>query len=319
MGYITRNLDRSEKLIHETKLHWLIFSLPILTLIFAVYLYINNYWIWIPRFFLAIGIGHLIINLIRYFTNEFVVTTYNLKMRHGFFPSLKIIPLKQIDHIDSPSPYNPINIILKKGNMVCVTGANEKFVFRSVSAPREFANETIKQINNPQIENSNNDIQPAISKDKKEFWVFLPSFIQDFLARKNKINLNDPQIWGGFSDGRKYSLAYRGLITTDDPDEFTVFSMNKHGEMDRLSSFSEKTQFIQSQIVELEKEQDSKKKEQRIASIRSLFFDLGNNDNNNLSGSEKKQNYELSGGNYEILGSSDLHFDGVGWKYSVAK
>lgn len=165
MGYIENNLAPNERVIYETKLHWKIFILPILTLIFAGYLYSDDRTL-LAGIFTVGGTLYLLAMAIKYFTNEFVIATNNLYLRQGIFPKTNRIPLTKIARVELKARYNPIDILLDSGGMVCVIDGNEKIEFKNISSPREFDNRANLQLNNPQIESGDQALGGSIQPIK---------------------------------------------------------------------------------------------------------------------------------------------------------
>ena len=139
--------------------------MPILSLIFAGYLYSDDR-TWLSSIFGVGGALYLLAMAIEYFTNEFVITTNNLYLRQGLFPRTNRIPLTKITRVELKARYNPIDILLDSGGMVCVTDGNEKIEFKNIASPRGFDNRANRQLNNPQIESGEQALSGSIQPVK---------------------------------------------------------------------------------------------------------------------------------------------------------
>lgn len=85
MSFIDTNLLSGEEVFFRTKLHWIIFSTPILWLLAAVIFYIyqpgNVIICLLPLLF---GIGSTISTLVTYLTSEYGITNKRVLMKYGF-------------------------------------------------------------------------------------------------------------------------------------------------------------------------------------------------------------------------------------------
>lgn len=89
MSYIDRNLLPGESILFRTKKHPIIFTVPVLLLIFCAYVHgymmsnpiLHLVW-WAPWAVTAVFWGYVGLN---YYTSEFAVTNKRIMMREGFF------------------------------------------------------------------------------------------------------------------------------------------------------------------------------------------------------------------------------------------
>lgn len=169
MGYTERNLSPNEKVVYKTRLHWKIFILPLLTLLFGIYLYSSEKWfVSILAYpILVSSIIWLLIEIIDYLFSEFAVTNYLIILKAGVLrPKSKQIFLNQIGAVDI---YDPIlGSLLGYGN-ISVASNDDKQIFRAIASHQEFWKKAKEQARNPQIESStvessnkylDGDIQP---------------------------------------------------------------------------------------------------------------------------------------------------------------
>ncbi|HSK70746.1 MAG TPA: hypothetical protein VK892_03555 [Pyrinomonadaceae bacterium] len=162
MGKVNKQLPSGETVIYEAKLHWKIFILPTLILLFGGYLYLNE-WFILSYPFLGIGFIWLVIfGLIPYLANKFFVTTKHASQKH-VFPSYfsNDIPLNQISGILVEIPV--LGRILNYGNVV-FQSASGKQVFKDVYSPKEFR-QAIEEANSSQTKSDENTSKEITSEN----------------------------------------------------------------------------------------------------------------------------------------------------------
>jgi membrane protein YdbS with pleckstrin-like domain len=262
MGYVRNNLNPNEEIVYEAKLHWVIFVIPILLLLLGGYLYWKE---WPYAFWLLIGGGGLLLlQLMRYVTNEFAITTDTLFLRYGYIPNVTQIPLKQIENVSIKR--NPLGWILGYGTINYGSG-DARVEVKGIAAPDTFCNRARQQLNNPQREKQNTQATSSQSKERK-LWNILPESTQEILAMWGFISVDAPVGWGL---------------------EHSLYTASRRREMERRPSIADRIQFIQLQVAEMEKEQDKDKREQRFSMIRDLCYHLFHHSNQKLSEEELEQ------------------------------
>ncbi len=85
MSYITKNLLANETLVYHTRLHWIIFFMPIvLSILAGVFFHIGDLLILLGFLCLLIAAGLWISALVTYITSEFGVTNKRVIIKRGF-------------------------------------------------------------------------------------------------------------------------------------------------------------------------------------------------------------------------------------------
>lgn len=87
MSYIDNNLLPSEKILHRTKKHWIIFLGPVFWTAAIFIFYLNTQPMihrlaFVPAIIAAISWGN---QLLTYYFSEFAITNIRVMMREGFF------------------------------------------------------------------------------------------------------------------------------------------------------------------------------------------------------------------------------------------
>lgn len=84
MGFIDDNLMQEEKVIHRTKIHWLIFSWPVIVGLLAVYAMTVTPENSITYFLVIVALFLIIRALVIYSTSEFGITDKRVLIKTGF-------------------------------------------------------------------------------------------------------------------------------------------------------------------------------------------------------------------------------------------
>lgn len=146
MSYVENNLLPGETIVYGAKTHWKVFISPVVFFLLAIYLYANGWRI--PVYlFAGLGIFYLIPALLKYFTDEFAVTTQRVILKQGVFSTESLeIPLNQIAAVGVSEPI--LGRILGYGTIKYGSGAGTQ-TFTDISSPREFRKQATQQALNP--------------------------------------------------------------------------------------------------------------------------------------------------------------------------
>lgn len=149
MSYIDDNLMSGETVIYRAKLHWIIFTWPLIFLIAAILLY----WVAIEAgfttepagAFLVLAIVAGIVKFITYRTSEFGITNKRVVAKVGFIQrkSLEIL-LSKVEGIQVDQDI--LGRILNYGSIVVSGTGGTKDPFHNISAPLEFRRKAQEQI-----------------------------------------------------------------------------------------------------------------------------------------------------------------------------
>lgn len=104
MSYIDGNLVAGERVVYRTRLHWLLFTTPVLftavVLLPSAWYLANGSWsryTWVP---LAIGLLLLLVTFIRRQSSDFAVTNKRVMMKVGVFSTRSVeLMLSKIESI----------------------------------------------------------------------------------------------------------------------------------------------------------------------------------------------------------------------------
>jgi hypothetical protein len=276
MGYVKDNLLPDERIAHRARTHWKIFVLPSVFFLVFLSLAIFSYlkiWSYLGIALGIVGIIGLISPLIKYFTDEFVVTDQRIILKQGVFSIRYLrIPLNQISAVGfNQSGWGRI---FDYGTIVSGSSAGSQ-EFKDVSSPRKFEK-----------------IANRVARNPEE--VFQENFPLG----------NKKELWRMFSKDTQRSLASWGFITLNEPTDWEtqlVYYESVYRELRKCPTHSERKQFIQSQIDIAKNEQDLNLMEIRFRTIKDMLysyitFHVEKNDRfceKNGRFEERKELYEL--------------------------
>ncbi len=147
MSYIEENLIPDEKILYESKLHWVVFLWPIIWLIVAVVIFLTGgHWaIAGGAVTAAIAAFKAIESSIMYSTSEFGVTNYRVIAKVGFIrrKSLEVL-LSKIESIRVNQTV--LGRILGYGSITISGTGGTHDLFPYISAPLEFRRNIQEQI-----------------------------------------------------------------------------------------------------------------------------------------------------------------------------
>jgi uncharacterized membrane protein YdbT with pleckstrin-like domain len=141
MSYIDSNLLSGEHVVYRTRLHWLLFIVPILFTVFVLFpitwLMVNGSWksfAWIP---LAFGLVFLVATFIKRQSSDFAVTNKRVMMKVGVFATRSIeLLLNKIEAIAVNQSL--MGRVLGYGDIAVTGSGGTKESFSRIQGPLEF-------------------------------------------------------------------------------------------------------------------------------------------------------------------------------------
>ena len=141
MGYIENNLLQDEKIIYQTKVHYIIFSGPILLLIlsFIILLFRDIATGYLAHVIFFLGLTSLFFALIIYLTSEFTITNKRVVIKYGFLKRVTFeMNLEKIEEIQIEQTI--LGRILNFGTIIIRGTGGTYQVFKGISEPIYFRN-----------------------------------------------------------------------------------------------------------------------------------------------------------------------------------
>jgi uncharacterized membrane protein YdbT with pleckstrin-like domain len=141
MSYIDGNLLEGERVVYRTRLHWLLFALPVLftivVLLPAAWFLAHGTWSrfsWIP---LGFALPVLLAALVRRNSSDFAVTSKRVMMKTGVFSTRSIeLLLGKIEAIVVNQSF--AGRIFGYGDIVVTGSGGTKEAFSNIQGPLEF-------------------------------------------------------------------------------------------------------------------------------------------------------------------------------------
>jgi len=141
MSYIDRNLIAGERVVYRTRLHWLVFMLPVLfvaiVLLPIAWFLANGAWqnfAWIP---LALGLLVLLPAVIRRQSSDFAVTNKRVMMKVGVLTTRSVeLLLNKIEAIAVNQSL--LGRLLGYGDIVVTGSGGTREAFSHIQSPLEF-------------------------------------------------------------------------------------------------------------------------------------------------------------------------------------
>jgi uncharacterized membrane protein YdbT with pleckstrin-like domain len=141
MSYIDGNLLQGERVVYRTRLHWLLFAMPVLftvvVLLPAAWFLANGPWsnyAWIPLGFALLA---LLVAFVKRQSSDFAVTNKRVMMKTGVFSTRSIeLLLSKIEAIAVNQSF--IGRILGYGDIVVTGSGGTSEAFSRIQGPLEF-------------------------------------------------------------------------------------------------------------------------------------------------------------------------------------
>ena len=158
MSYIDRNLLEGERVVYRTRVHWLLFVVPVLftvvVLLPIAWFLANGAWsnfAWIP---LALGLLVLVATFIKRQSSDFAVTNKRVMMKVGVFSTRSVeLLLNKIEAIAVNQSF--MGRVFGYGDIVVTGSGGTRESFSRIQGPLEFRRAvqsvTDTQIRPPQI------------------------------------------------------------------------------------------------------------------------------------------------------------------------
>jgi len=154
MSYIDRNLLSGEQVVYRTRLHWLLFILPVLFTVLVLlpvtwYLYqgSSSQFAWIP---FVLGLFILLVTFIKRQSSDFAVTTKRVMMKMGVFSTRSIeLLLNKIEAIAVNQSF--IGRALGYGDIVITGSGGSREVFTRIQGPLAFRR-AVQSVADPQYQ-----------------------------------------------------------------------------------------------------------------------------------------------------------------------
>lgn len=144
MSYIEDNLTESEQIVYKTKIHWAIFSGPVISCLLGILGVINRnveflFWLTIISPFWGLGVF-----LTRY-TSEFGLTTQRVMIKVGIIHRRTLdIFLSKVESISVDQSVG--GRMLGYGDLIIVGSGGTKEVFKTVNKAIEFRKKVQEQL-----------------------------------------------------------------------------------------------------------------------------------------------------------------------------
>jgi uncharacterized membrane protein YdbT with pleckstrin-like domain len=141
MSYIDHNLLEGERVVYRTRLHWLLFAVPVLftvaVLLPVAWFLANGTWssyAWIP---LAFGLLVLLVAFVKRQSSDFAVTNKRVMMKTGVFSTRSIeLLLSKIEAIAVNQSF--AGRIFGYGDIVVTGSGGSREAFSNIQGPLEF-------------------------------------------------------------------------------------------------------------------------------------------------------------------------------------
>lgn len=141
MSYIDRNLISGERVVYRTRLHWLLFALPVL---FIVVVLLPLAWFlangsrqdlaWLP---IALGVAALLAAVVKRQSSDFAVTNKRVMMKTGVLATRSIeLLLGKIEAIAVNQGL--LGRMLGYGDIVVTGSGGTREAFSNIQGPLEF-------------------------------------------------------------------------------------------------------------------------------------------------------------------------------------
>jgi uncharacterized membrane protein YdbT with pleckstrin-like domain len=152
MSYIDGNLIAGERIVFRTRLHWLLFAVPVLftavVLLPIAWLLANGTWqsaAWIP---LALGLLLLLGAVVKRQSSDFAVTNKRVMMKVGVFSTRSIeLLLNKVEAIAVNQSF--IGRLFGYGDIVVTGSGGTKEAFSRIQGPLEFRR-AVQSVSDPQ-------------------------------------------------------------------------------------------------------------------------------------------------------------------------
>lgn len=146
MGYIEQNLIAGEKVVYQTRLHWILFLWPVVFLAIGFFSLSGDSGL--GGFFLVVGVVWALFSFVNFTSSEFGVTTRRVLVKVGFIRrrSLELL-LPKLESIGVDQGI--LGRIFGYGTIIVTGTGGTKEPFRSIAAPLEFRRRVQQQAATP--------------------------------------------------------------------------------------------------------------------------------------------------------------------------
>jgi uncharacterized membrane protein YdbT with pleckstrin-like domain len=146
MSFIQKNLLNGENLVYRGRLHWIVFSLPILFLVMAFPFFTDGgNTSFIGGLFILLSTLTGIVSLINYSTSEFGITNKRVIVKIGFIRTSSVeVSLTKVEGIQVNQGI--LGRILGYGSLVVSGTGGTQDPFHRISNPLEFRRKAQEQI-----------------------------------------------------------------------------------------------------------------------------------------------------------------------------
>ena len=142
MSYIDRNLIEGERVVYRTRLHWLVFAMPILVTVVVLlpaawFLFENANWqsfAWVP---LVLALLVLLPAFVKRQSSDFAVTNKRVMMKSGVMTTRSVeLLLNKIEAIAVDQSL--VGRMFGYGNIVVTGSGGTREAFSQIQSPLEF-------------------------------------------------------------------------------------------------------------------------------------------------------------------------------------
>lgn len=146
MGFIDQNLLSNEKLLYNTKLHWIIFSGPVALFILSLlFLSSSEKAAGLRNYLIFLAIVWVIAKFITFKNSEFGITNQRVMLKVGWIKRASVeLLLSQIESIEVDQ--KTFGRIFDYGTIVVNGTGNAKYAFNKIEKPLEFRKQLQEQL-----------------------------------------------------------------------------------------------------------------------------------------------------------------------------
>ena len=146
-NYVNSHLDPDEQVVHEARIHWIVYLGPVLPIGAGLVLAIpsDNYVTpWGGLALLLVGVISLVVAYIRQVTSEFAVTTRRIIIKTGFLSRRTIeLNMSKVESIQVDQDI--VGRLLNYGTIVVIGTGGTKEPFQMIDDPMTFRHAVQKE------------------------------------------------------------------------------------------------------------------------------------------------------------------------------
>jgi uncharacterized membrane protein YdbT with pleckstrin-like domain len=146
MSYITENLMAGEKLVHSTRLHWIVFAWPFVLVLLAVWMLASvDELVALGAFFFLLGLAMAASAAIARQSSEFGVTNRRVLIKTGLIRRRSLeVTLGKIESVQVDQGI--LGRVLNFGTIIVAGSGGTPQSFQSIAAPMVFRSHVSNQV-----------------------------------------------------------------------------------------------------------------------------------------------------------------------------